>query len=50
MKQPKKPTLNQKKLIRAAGLDCKDWNVGNEDNLSFTIINKQTKERKVILK
>lgn len=48
MKQPKKPTLAQKKVIKAAGLDPKTWSVGNVDNISMTLISKKTGRRRVI--
>lgn len=50
MKQPKKPTLAQKKIIRAAGLDWGTWNVSNEDNISMTLISKKTGKRRIIFK
>lgn len=50
MKQPKKPTLEQKKIIRAVGLDWHTWNVAGEDNVSITLISKKSGRRKVILK
>lgn len=48
LKQPKKPTLEQKKAIKAAGLDPKTWNVGNVDNISMTLISKKSGRKKVI--
>ena len=48
MKQPKKPTLEQKKAIKAAGLDPKTWSVGNVDNISMTLISKKSGRKKVI--
>ena len=50
MKQPKAPTLAQKKLIAGAGLKWKNWSVVDEDNPSLTIINKGSGRRRVILK
>lgn len=50
MKQPKKPTLAQKKIMRKEGLDWKDWNVAQEDNLSITVVEKKTGKRKCLLK
>lgn len=50
MKQPKKPTLAQKKIIKAAGFDWKTWNVAEEDNISMTLISKKSGRRKVIFK
>lgn len=50
MKQPKSPTLAQKKLIASAGLKWKNWSVVHEDNISITVINKESNRRRVILK
>lgn len=50
MKQPKKPNLRQKKVISAAGLDWKTWNVHEEDNIAITLISKKSGRRRVILK
>lgn len=50
MKQPKKPTLAQKKIIVAAGLRWQTWNVASEDKISLVLISKKSGKRKVILK
>lgn len=50
MKQPKKPTLEQKKAIRAAGLDWKTWNVIEENKLSLILISKKSGRKKVVVK
>lgn len=50
MKQPKKPTYEQKKLISKEGLNWKDWMIKDEDNISIALIHKETKEIKVIWK
>lgn len=50
MKQPKKPTYEQKKLISKNGLDWKKWMIKDEDNISIALIHKETKEIKVIWK
>lgn len=50
MKQPKKPTLAQKKIIAAAGLDWKNWSVLEEDNISLALISKKSGRRRVLLK
>ena len=46
MKQPKKPTLEQKKLLRKKGLNEKDWSVESEDRKYvypyFKAVNKKT--------
>lgn len=46
----KKPTLAQKKLIKARGLDWNTWNVVEEDNLSITLISKKSGRRRVVFK
>ena len=46
----KKPTLAQKKLMKAHGLDWKTWNVVEEDNLSTTLISKKSGRRRVLRK
>lgn len=52
MKQPKKPTLQQKKLISKAGLDWKEWNVvglvQDESGSWLKLANKRTGEQKTI--
>lgn len=47
MKQPKKPTLYQKKVMRNNGLDWKEWMVTGEDDY-LHLVNKKTNERKDI--
>lgn len=48
MKQPKKPTLRQKKLIKAAGLNWHNWSVIDDSDGVLTIYNKiSSKERKI---
>lgn len=50
MKQPKAPTLVQKKLIASAGLKWKNWSVVHEDNMAITVMSKASGRRRVILK
>lgn len=50
MKQPKKPTLAQKKNIAAAGYRWENWSVAGEDKTSLTIVSKKARKRKVIWK
>ena len=50
MKQPKKPTREQKILIGKMKLDWKEWMVKDEDNISVALVNKRTGEIKVIWK
>ena len=42
VKQPKKPTLEQKKAIKAAGLDPKNWNVAKADETVIKLIRKKS--------
>lgn len=46
----KKPTLAQKKIMKAAGLDWNTWNVAAEDNISITLISKKSGRKRVLLK
>lgn len=48
MKQPKKPTLMQKKLISACKLNPDNWGVLLEDELYLHIINKVTGTKKIL--
>lgn len=48
-KMPRKPTRKQKEIIEAAGYRRENWLVVDTDNLSMTIVHKQTGTRKVIL-
>ena len=50
MKNPKKPTRAQKKIVTEAGLDWHTWLVVEEDNISLALISKKSGRRKVILK
>ena len=50
MKNPRKPTRAQKKIITEAGLDWHTWLVLQEDNISLTLISKKSNRRKVISK
>jgi len=49
-KRVKNPTRAQKELMVAAGLDWKNWNVLEEDNLSITVISKKAGRKRVLLK
>lgn len=49
MKQPRKPVLEEKKRIAAAGLDWKNWSVLEKDNNSITLVNKKSGRRRVII-
>ena len=48
MKQPKKPTYEQKQKIAKAGLDPKLYNVAKDDGSSITVVNKKSSEIKII--
>lgn len=50
MKNPKKPTRAQKKIISTAGLDWHTWLVTNEDSSTLTLISKKSGMKKVIHK
>ena len=50
MKQPKKLTLAQKKILTKNELVANNWMLLDEDNISITIINKSSGNRKVLLK
>lgn len=44
MKQPKKLTLEQKKTLANLGKNLEDWMLLDEDKITYTFINKGTKE------
>jgi hypothetical protein len=48
-KMPKKPTRQQKEMIAKAGYVPENWLVLEKDNISMTIVNKESKRRRVIL-
>lgn len=48
MKQPKKLTRDQKKLLVDLGLNPKEWMNLFEDDLYLHIINKNSSDRKII--
>lgn len=50
MKQPKKLTREQKKLLVDLGLNPKEWMNLFEDDLYLHIINKNSSDRKIISK
>ena len=47
MKQPKKPSLEQKKMIEAAGLDPEKWYVKMEDKLYLHLVDKGLEQRQI---
>ena len=50
MKQPKKLTLGQKKLVSAAGLIASNWMLQEETKDYIVVISKSGKSTKKILK
>lgn len=50
MKQPKKPTLAQKKIITGYGLRWPNWMVVEENEDTLTIFNKISKKIRKIKK
>ena len=48
MKQPKKLTVANKKLLVKAGLDPAEWMCRFEDGLYLHIVNKETSNIKII--
>ena len=49
MKQPKKPTLQQKMLIRNAGLDPDKWSVRNENDQYLYLVDRGMEQRENIM-
>lgn len=47
MKNPKKPTLEQKKLIKSAGLDPDKWSVHFEDADYLHLVDRHFEHRDV---
>lgn len=50
MKNPKKPTRAQKKIITDSGLDWRTWLVKEEDNISLALISKKSGRIREIFK
>lgn len=50
MRNPKRPTREQKKKIVAAGLDWMTWLVLEEDSQSMVLISKKSGRRRVLMK
>lgn len=48
-KMPKRPTREQKEMIQKAGYVSENWLVVGKDNISLTIMNKESKKKRVIL-
>lgn len=47
MKQPKKPTLEQKKIIAGAGMDPEKWSVRFEDRKYLHIVDRGIEQREL---
>ena len=47
MKQPKKPTLAQKKLIVDAGLDPEKWSVTHENEIYLYLVERHFEGRDI---
>lgn len=50
MKQPKKPTRDQKKLMSKAELEWKAWSVESETETELNLISKRTGQKMTIKK
>lgn len=48
-KMTKRPTREQKEMIQKAGYVPENWLVVGKDNISLTIMNKESKKKRVIL-
>lgn len=48
MKQPKKPTLDQKKMIQRAGLDPRNWCVMKENRQYLYLVDQSLKQTVII--
>lgn len=48
MKQPKKPTLDQKKMIQRAGLDPGNWCVMKENRQYLYLVDRSLKQTVII--
>lgn len=48
VKQPKKLTLEQKKIVSSNGLNANDWMLEKETEFCFFLINKDGKTRRII--
>lgn len=47
MKQPRKPTLSQKKIIAGAGLDPEKWMVRFENSTHLHIVDRSIEQREL---
>lgn len=50
MRQGKRPTVRQKKLIKGFNINPDEWLVITENNEQITIVNRATKDVKVVSK
>ena len=49
-RRPRKPTRDEKKILKNNKLDWHNWLIAGEDNISYTIQNKDSGKRRVIFK
>lgn len=49
MKQPKKPTLDQKKMIQRAGLDPGSWCVLKENRQYLYLVDRGAERRETVI-
>jgi len=49
MKQGKNPTVAQKRLIMAAGLNCRNWLVSKHTPELLLIVNRVSRKTRVIM-
>ena len=49
MKQPKKPNLAQKKMIKRAGLDPEKWSVREENKQYLYLVDRGMEQRENIM-
>ena len=49
-RRPRKPTRDEKQLIKNNKLDWNNWLVTGTDNIAIAIINKSTGKRRVIFR
>ena len=49
MKQPKKPTIDQKKMIQRAGLDPGNWCVMKENRQYLYLVDRGAERRETVI-
>lgn len=48
MKQPKRPTRNQKEIINSHGLNANNWMIQKESEFYLYLINKESGKQRII--